>query len=262
MKKIFTLLLAVSILFSFSYANTKACSDVTQEDVSLFLERIETVYSEGYKEGTVTLSSIKDAAVLCGLSAATDNGAICIFELVNCDGYLVTLGGTEITNADENVGLKEDILSAFNQSNDYKQNAINAILQNVPSGSNVYIYGYSLGGMVMQQIIADKQIKSNYDIKAAVAIGSPITTINRQKIVFIEDENDIVPNLSSKSLLMGRLFRRYDTHVVRDGGYKTTIGAHALSYVDSNVWNSIDVLGQESGSILVVDMNSLKTFFA
>ena len=150
MKKLLTLLLTVSLLFSFSYVDTNACTDVSKEDVSLFLERIKTVYSQGYKEGAMTLSSIKDAAVLCGLSAATDNGVICIFELTDGNGYVVTLGGTEITNKSENAGLKEDILSAFNKSNAYKQSAINVIVNNIPTGSNVYIYGYSLGGMVMQ----------------------------------------------------------------------------------------------------------------
>lgn len=262
MKRILAILLSILTIFSFVFVETEACTEVSKEDISLFLERIETVYSQGYKEGSMTLSSIKDVAVLCGLSAATDNGAICIFELTNSDGYVITLGGTEITNGSENVGLKEDILSAFNKSNGYKKNAINAIVDNIPKGENIYIYGYSLGGMVMQQVLADKQIRKNYNIEAAVAIGSPITAINRQKIVVVEDKSDIVPNLSVKSLLAGKLFRKYDTHIVRDGGYKTTIGAHALSYVDSHVWDDIDVFGTTNGNILEIDMINFKTFYA
>ena len=262
MKKIFILLLVISISFSFSCVNANACTDVTTEDISIFLERVETVYSQGYKEGTMTLSSIKDAAILCGLSAATDNGAICIFELTNGDGYVVTLGATEITNQSENLGIREDILSAFNKSNGYKKNAINAIVNNIPKGESIYIYGYSLGGMVMQQVLSDKQIRKNYDIEAAVAIGSPITAINRQKIVVVEDKSDIIPYMSAKSLLAGKLFRKYDTHVVRDGGYKTTIGAHALSYVDSPVWDDIDIFGTFNGNNLEINMTNFKTFYA
>ena len=262
MKKLLTLLLTVSLLFSFSYIDTKACTDVTKEDISLFLERIEAIYSQGYKEGTMTLSSIKDVAVLCGLSAATDNGVICIFELTNDEGYVVTLGGTEITNKSENAGLKEDILSAFNKSNTYKKSTINAIINNIPKGENIYIYGYSLGGMVMQQVLSERQIRYSYNIKAAVAIGSPITAINRQKIVIVEDSNDVIPYLSSKSLLAGKLFRRYDTHIVRNGGYKTTIGAHALSYVDSQIWDDIDVFGTTNGYTLEINMTNFKTFYA
>ena len=262
MKKIVILMLVISAMFSFTRVDANACSNVTTEDIGLFLERVETIYSQGYKEGTMTLSSIKDAAVLCGLSAATDNGAICIFELTNGNGYVVTLGATEITNQSENLGIKEDILSAFNHSNDYKKNAIAAIVNNIPNGETVYLYGYSLGGMVMQQVLSDKQIRKGYNIEAAVAIGSPITTINRQKIAIVEDKSDIIPNLSALSLLAGKIFRKYDTHIVRDGGYKTTIGAHALSYVDSPVWDNIDVFGTTNGNILEVDMSNFKTFYA
>lgn len=165
-------------------------------------------------------------------------------------------------NSDENLGIKEDILSAFNQSNAYKESGISAILETIPTGSNVYIYGYSLGGLVMQQILADRRIRTAYEIKAAVAIGSPVTSVARQRIVFIEDVNDLVPTLSAKSLLAGRLFRMYDTHIVRDGGYKTTAGGHALSYVDSDVWNDIDLFGTTRGRTLEINIETMRSFAA
>ena len=49
------------------------------------------------------------------------------------------------------------------------------------------------------------------NIKAAVAIGSPITDVNRQKIVFIEDKSDIVPSLSVKSMLLSMIYRKLFT---------------------------------------------------
>lgn len=260
-KKLTALLLAVLMIVPFACTDAQACTDVTGEDVSLLIERIQAVYSKGYEEGSMTLTTIKDAAVLCGLSSATDSGAICIFERTG-GGYVVTLGGTEITNDQENIGIKEDIQSAFNQPSAYKTNAIAAILNTIPAGSDVYIYGYSLGGMVMQQILADKQIKGNYNIRTAVAIGSPVTSISRQKILFIEDTNDLVPTLSAKSFLAGRLFRMYDTHIVRDGGYKTTAGGHALSYVDSDVWNDIDPYGTHNGNTMEINIATMQTFYA
>lgn len=261
MKRMAAILLAVMILLPCGCVDAQACNDVTGEDVTMLIQRIREVYSKGYEEGTMTLTTIKDAARLCGLSSATDSGAICIFE-ISGGGYLITLGGTEVTNTEENIGIKEDIQSAFNQSSEYKSNVISAITQTVPSGSDVYIYGYSLGGMVMQQVIAERQIKGSYNIKAAVAIGSPVTSISRQRIVFIEDTSDLVPTMSAKSLLAGRLFRKYDTHIVRDGGYKTTAGGHALSYVDSEVWNDIDIFGTTGGRTLEINVSTMKTFYA
>lgn len=262
MKRAVACFLLMLMVLPFAYTDAQACTDVTVDDVKMLIERIGEVYPGGYPEGKMTISCIKDAAWLCGLSSASDKGGICIFELTSGEGYVVTLGGTELSNDEENLGIREDILSAFNRSNAYKESGINAILETIPQGSDVYIYGYSLGGMVLQQIIADKRIKDNYDFKAAVAIGSPVTTISRQKIVFIEDVNDLVPSLSAKSLLAGKLFRRYDTHIVRDGGYKTTAGGHALSYVDSDVWNDIDVFGTTQGRTLEINIETMKTFMA
>ena len=71
----------------------------------------------------------------------------------------------------------------------------------------------------------------------------------------------VVPSLSVKSMLLSRIYRRYDTHIKRNGNYKTFIGAHALSYADSNVWNDIDVFGIVNGAnSLVIDLNNFVSF--
>ena len=229
--------------------------NINMDDLMLFITKIKEVYKDKYDGDEVVLNCIKDATVLCGLASASDEyRAICIGKLKNKPGYVISLGGTDLINAEENLGIKEDIQSAFNQYNEYMKNAIKAILETIPKGEDIYIYGLSLGGMVLQQVIADIDVKTNYNIKAAVAIGSPITDVNRQKIVFIEDENDIVPNLSVKSMLLSMIYRKYDTHIKRDGNYKTFIGAHALSDADSDVWNDVDVFGIVNGSnSLIID---------
>ena len=59
--------------------------------------------------------------------------------------------------------------------------------------------------------------------------------------------------------------RRYfaGANIVRSGGYKTTAGAHALSYVDSPVWDDVDMMGHPGGSVtLTVDMEQFFTFKA
>ena len=199
--------------------------NITMDDLMLFITKIKEVYKDKYDGDEVVLNCIKDATVLCGLASASDEyRAICIGKLKNKPGYVISLGGTDLINAEENLGIKEDIQSAFNQDNEYKKNAIKSILETIPKGEDIYIYGLSLGGMVLQQVIADIDVKTNYNIKAAVAIGSPITDVNRQKIVFIEDESDIVPNLSVKSMLLSMIYRKYDTHIKRDGNHKTFIG--------------------------------------
>lgn len=257
MKRIIGMAMAfILLLSSTSFACANQNEPVNKDDVTEFIERVKAAYSDGYAEGEMLLEDIRDAAVLCGLASASDErGSIFIAKLKDRDGYIVALGGTDITNQEENIGIKEDILSAFNRDNEYKNNVICAIGEYIPIGSDVYIYGYSLGGMVMQQVLADKAIRKNYCVVAAVAIGSPVVNINRQEIVFIEDTSDVVPYLSAGTVLMRKIFYSKDTHIVRDGGFKTTIGAHALSYVDSPVWADVDLFGEVcGGETILIDM--------
>ena len=257
MKRIISMAMVFMLLLSStSFACSNQMDPVNKDDVTEFIERVKPAYSDGYAEGEMLLEDIRDAAVLCGLASASDErGSIFIAKLKDRDGYIVALGGTDITNQEENIGIKEDILSAFNRDNEYKNNVIRAIGEYIPSGSDVYIYGYSLGGMVMQQVLADKTIRKNYCVVAAVAIGSPVVNINRQEIIFIEDTSDVVPYLSAGTVLMRKIFYSKDTHIVRDGGFKTTIGAHALSYVDSPVWADVDLFGGVfGGETILIDM--------
>ena len=62
-------------------------------------------------------------------------------------------------------------------------------------------------------------------------------------------------------MLFPRVVRKCDTHIVRDGNYETFIGAHALSYVDSSIWDNIDALGHIDGNeTLIIDMKNVVTF--
>lgn len=266
MKRFLTAVIIISMLLSIP-ACACGVDDVdyiTINDIKIFTERIKTVYEKGYEQGEMQLTCAKDAAVLCGLSSASDeNGAICIGKLKDRSGYIVTLGGTEVFNKNENLGIREDILAGFHHSNEYKKSVIKAIQDNIPAGEDIYIYGYSLGGMVMQQVLSDRSMRNSYNICAAVTFGSPVTALNRQKIVFLEDSSDLVPSMSAMSLLAGKICRSYDIHIVRDGGYMTTAGGHALSYVDNPIWDDIDLAGQPGGDLtLTIDMEQFFSFAA
>ena len=235
----------------------------TQEDLQLFLDALDRVYGDGYPTGEVTLSRASDAAVLCGMCSATPEYSIGIGQLADDDGYIVILGGTDLMATDENVGIREDLLSALNRNNKYYRSVLKEICENIPRGSNLYLYGYSLGGMVLQQAIADEAIKDVYNIVNCVAFGSPMTTLQRDEIVFLEDSSDVVPYLAPRFVIGNRFWKRYDTHIVRDGGYKSFIGGHALSYVDSPVWDDVDIFGSVGGDgVLTLDMSTYQTFRA
>ena len=98
----------------------------------------------------------------------------------------------------QSAGWWTDLLVGFEQDNRYIQNVRAAILNNVPAGSNLLVTGHSLGGMVAQQVAADSQIKSNYNVLNTVTFGSPlIDGFQREGTVKrLGDTSDPVPYLS------------------------------------------------------------------
>ena len=88
--------------------------------------------------------------------------------------YVVALSGTETIVENQTTTVKEDLQSGFELSNEYVLNVKNAIIDRIPAGSNISLAGHSLGGMVAQQVAADKYIKDNYEVLNTVTFGSPL----------------------------------------------------------------------------------------
>jgi hypothetical protein len=239
-------------------------SQITTDDIKLFIDKIKEIYGKDFPTGVHLYETIYDAAYLCAITATDKTkGAMGIGLISNMnpeykhpqETYLITLGGTELMNAEESLGIEEDILSAFGRPNIYSKSAINLIKRHIPKNSYIIMYGYSLGSMVMQQILADSYIKKNYHFICCIGIGCPtINPYKRQSIIRINDENDYVRHLSMWEILFPWMCHR-DEEICRDGNYKTTIGGHALSYVDKDnkIWSDVDILGKVKGygSILV-----------
>lgn len=241
-------------------------SMATIDDGKELVRRIIDIYGKGYPTGVKTYANVRDMAFLCGL-CATDGeiGSIGICPLNSPVGlYLLSLGGTELTNKREALGVGEDVLSAFGADNDYCKAVLRVTKENLPEGSEVFICGYSLGSMVLQQVLADADFCSRYIIRHAVGIGCPVINPGiRRPIVRINDVKDTVRMLSKWSVLYRQSSSKFDTELLRDGGYKSVAGGHALSYVESPVWDDVDVFGTPDGrGMITVDFGKYLHFFA
>ena len=242
-------------------------ANITYEDIKIFIAKIKEIYGGDFPTGIQTYRTIYDMAYLCALGSSNDTiGSIGIGKLnYPKDTYLVTLGGTELMNKEEALGFGEDVLSAFGADNEYNKLGVKKIKECVPDGSKIIIAGYSLGSMVMQQVLTDNYIKKHYKFVAKIGVGCPtIEPYKREKITRINDEADFVRKLSMWEVLFPFTCRR-DKQILRDGNYKTTIGGHALSYVDkkNHVWDNVDVLGQEYGlARIVVDFDNMHYYLA
>lgn len=178
--------------------------------------------------------------------------------------YVVALSGTDTDVKNQSTGYWTDLLVGFEFDNKYIQNVRKAILANVPAGSNLFVTGHSLGGMVAQQVAADSTIKQKYNVLNTVTFGSPlINGFQREGTVKrLGDSKDVVPYLSLSTF----------TNVVwqsaglnrEDGGYGSNIlGAHCESYNRDDVWGKYDVTGTKNGSTtLTVNYSTTKFFYS
>lgn len=121
-------------------AQTKTCTQANQ---------IAEICYQGYNEGVYGPIVVTKGTFVKGTSPKAV--------------YLVTLSGTELVE-NQSTGYWTDIKVGFNQDNAYLKNVVAVIKENIPKGSNLVLAGHSLGGMVAQQVAANSEIKSGYNV--------------------------------------------------------------------------------------------------
>ncbi|QFJ54283.1 lipase family protein [Pseudobutyrivibrio xylanivorans] len=171
--------------------------------------------------------------------------------------YVVALSGTETIVENQTTTVKEDLLSGFELSNEYVTNVKNAIIDRIPAGSNIIFAGHSLGGMVAQQVAADKYIKDNYEVLNTVTFGSPlIKGFTREGMVKrLGDSSDKNTFYSISSVF--NIVWQYAGVNHEDGGYNgDSSAAHCDSYLREDVWGNYDCAGEKRGSVLGVETGS------
>lgn len=175
--------------------------------------------------------------------------------------YVVALSGTDTKVFNQTTGVITDVLAGLEKENGYLKNVKKAMLQTVPKGANVILTGHSLGGMVAQQIAADKEIKDAYKILNTVTFGSPlIDGFDREGTVKrLGDNKDMIPYCSISTVL--NIFWQSWGLSKEDGGYNDGGEAHVLSYQREDVWGRYDVTGIKDGNnTLLMDFGTTRYF--
>lgn len=121
--------------------------------------------------------------------------------------YVVAMAGTEDTNGMDNNAASDLKSGLLNLTTPYEVEVREAILKDVPKGSNLYLTGHSLGGMTAQQLAADPVLKENYNILFAVAFGSPlISPFGREGyVVRLVDKYDWVQYASVNNIIASQV---------------------------------------------------------
>ncbi len=179
--------------------------------------------------------------------------------------YLVTLTGLELPLlTPQTTELVAVMQGGAQLPNDFEKNVRKAMKDAIPKGSNVVFAGHSLGGMIAQQVAANKSIQKRYNILNIVAYGSPVMfegeiegTLKR-----LGDVNDPVPYMSAET------FTNFE---VQDGtlqkedsglGFNITFDAHRNSYVDEKTWGKYDCLGFKNGNATITLKLKTQKFYA
>ena len=234
MKKVSVVLLAVALAFAFV-----GCGNIGESQRSLVTySSAPQMYEHvclGYNEGELGPITITEGTLKNGKESKKV--------------YVVGLSGTELVK-NQSTGLLIDLLSGFCLDNDYLKNVVAAINENVPANSNLVLSGHSLGGMIAQQVAADKSIKDGYNVLNTLTFGSPLLAAGSREgtTIRLGDSFDAVPYLSG-SLFNNTLWAILGLNRENGGYYKTLDfeGAHCDSYARSDLWGKYDAIGKKNG---------------
>lgn len=166
--------------------------------------------------------------------------------------YVVAMRGTDRSfDKTDVLGLHVVLKSGFSKSNIYFEEVKKAIIDTVPEGASIAFIGHSLGGMIAQQLGADKDINKKYTPLTVVGIGSPFVKTEGRVCPLhrFADKADLVPWL-------GRAFKanfKTAKPVFKSNGYfGKPILAHTDSYRLSDSWRVYDCFGELNGGHTIV----------
>jgi len=198
----------------------------------------------------VTLSNVNDVYKVAHSTelvniykASTKNKG----KIVESSLYYVVCRGLDLTETD--MSKSRSIINAIkigisNENNSYVKTVVDAVTSTVPVDSKIIFAGHSMGGMVIQQAIANDTLKDNYNILHTLSVGAPYIITSGEKegsLIRAVDNLDPIPFVSIPFLanpLIG--------NIKTETSFKFGL-VHFKSYDEGDCWDKYDALGNYKG---------------
>jgi len=182
--------------------------------------------------------------------------------------HLVGISGTEPVKG-QSTGWITNLKAGHELSNPGLRNARAVILASVPPGGKVVLAGHSQGGMVAQQLAADKQLKkADIHVIDTVAFGSPLIAAGRRngEVHRITAFLDPVPSASLGSQALAPWATLGNQRIGNNQPLMNPIKAHTAEYFNGNNprLTSMDAMGRKNPAVpatITFDPNE-RTFFS
>ena len=241
------------------------------------IDKINNVYWK-YNIEPQVVTKPQNLAVLtsmCSFGRNVNRGPIAVASsLLNNEKItLIMFGGTQIKEGQATT-FKESKLSSYGKNNDYLIAILNLFKAKgkngkyiIPKDIPLLIVGISLGGMIAQQLLSIDEIINNYKIKSIICFGSPLVKPLDRKGIRVKrfcDKGDIVPKLEILKVKFSKKKKELDKNekILENGGYKTKIESHALSYVSNKCWDKYDFYGELNGKNKLELLEEIKFYDA
>jgi len=190
-----------------------------------------------------------------------------ISNMTNPKSYLVALSGTQVVmdRVQQTTGLGEDMLASVGVRDAYSRSVYRALQaydggRGVPGYAHLILVGHSLGGMVAQNLAADRDFATRWNPRAVITLGSPRTTnLGIGVVRRFAARGDPIPLLSPAGWGLGGFDARAQTWVdpaVPHSERFNPIAPH-LHYPESSDLRGFDALGVprvgRQGNVVVLD---------
>lgn len=232
------------------------------------VDKVMTIYRENSTVEAQTITSVQQLAMVTSISSTIKGKDPITVTPATLNGEnitLITLGGTQ-NREGQATTMNESKLASQGKSNDYLV-AVLKLFENgtVPKDKPILVAGISLGGMIAQQLLGEKIVTDNYEIKAIITFGSPLTMPferNGVKVVRFVDKHDMVPKLGEMNLKPKATKKELNNKevILKTSKYKDAVETHALSYIEDDCWNETDFLGDKAKKNVLVTLSELQFY--